>query len=506
MSQSDSASECGSDCDSEYSVDLESLYDDFAQCVRCNKIKAVNKYLENEDLGSAVDAYDERYPVMLIVASRGYLEIAQLLIDNCFGVDTTTTEAETPLKEAAEAGHYDMCVLLLDNGAKVDGDGYGSSPIYHAACNGHQSIVKLLVERGSKRIQEACYEAITSGHLDIVQYLCSHEKFVMFKNAINGAAQYGHINVLSYILECNGVDVNYRNKNGYTPLELASSNGHLEAVRMLVNKNAIVNVSVFTRVLKKNKKKELEEVLNVLVQNATEDVIKDLKTESGDTLLHLVFHQECFKKLLDVCDIDVVNAKGQTPLMMACKKGNEIMIKMLVSKKANIRARDNRNYPVIMYALRYGRVAFVETLLKKKVACKSIQTTTGKTMLHKAVKSGSIQLVKLLFERELVTEDVVNCKDNKGNTAIMMSRNLNITEFLIAKVKNINETNAVGDTALHILCNHAIRTESCLDIIKLLVDNHANKTLTNNDGESPMSICKEGRSEFPELYKLMKKM
>lgn len=501
MSHSDSSSECGSGSDC--SVDLESLYDNFVYYVRSNNIKDVNKYLENEDLGSAVDTYDERYPVMLIVASRGYLEMAQLLIDNCFGVDTTTTEAESPLKEAVEAGHYDMCVLLLDNGAKVDGDGYGSSPICLAACNGHQNIVKLLVERGSKQIQEACYEAITSGHLDIVQYLCSHEKFVMFKNAINGAAQYGHINILNYILECNGVDVNYRNKNGYTPLELASTNGHLEAVKMLVDKNANVTDSVFVQVIKKNKKKELDEVLNVLVQNATEDVIKNFKTENGNTLLHLVFHHECFKKLMELCDIDAVNTKGQTPFMMACKNGDEALIKML-ARKANIRARDSRNYPVIMYALRHGKVEFIESLLKKKVACKSIHTATGKTMLHKAVKSGNIQLVRMLFERELVAEDVVNCKDNNGTTAIMMSRNLDITEFLITKVSNVNETNTVGDSVLHILCNHAIKTESCLDIIKLLVDNNADKTLANKEGESPMSICKEGRRECPAIYKLIK--
>jgi ankyrin repeat protein len=57
------------------------------------------------------------------------------------------------LNYAAFKGHFDMCKLLLKNGAKLSINKLnndGLTPLFCAALNGYLGICKLLLEHGAK--------------------------------------------------------------------------------------------------------------------------------------------------------------------------------------------------------------------------------------------------------------------------------------------------------------------------------------------------------------------
>ncbi|KUI70689.1 Serine/threonine-protein phosphatase 6 regulatory ankyrin repeat subunit B [Cytospora mali] len=111
-------------------------------------------------------------------ASKGYVEIAQLLITAGSEVNAITDSQETCLHEAAANGHGNMVELLLRNDANPDLARLcdGSTPLHLAAGAGHEAAARALVrttfinardDLGRTPLHRACL----GGHSDMVDML-----------------------------------------------------------------------------------------------------------------------------------------------------------------------------------------------------------------------------------------------------------------------------------------------------------------------------------------------
>merc|ERR1712226_492761 len=82
---------------------------------------------------------------LMIACYKGHLKIAKYLIDAKADVNRKSVKGNTALHDCAESGSLEIMKLLLANGAKIDVDAYGMTPLLAAAVTGHIHIVEYLI-------------------------------------------------------------------------------------------------------------------------------------------------------------------------------------------------------------------------------------------------------------------------------------------------------------------------------------------------------------------------
>ncbi|KAF4094740.1 protein fem-1 homolog B [Onychostoma macrolepis] len=205
-------------------------------------------------------------------ASEGrVLTLAALLLNHStvqtrYLLEYVTQEAgqrSTPLIIAARNGHDKVVRLLLDH-YKVDTeqtgtvrfDGYiidGATALWCAAGAGHFEVVRLLVSHNanvnhttltnSTPLRAACFD----GRLDIVRYLVERKADISIANKYGNtclmiAAYKGHTDVVYFLLE-RSADPNSKAHCGATALHFAAEAGHLDIVKELVRCQAAMVVN-----------------------------------------------------------------------------------------------------------------------------------------------------------------------------------------------------------------------------------------------------------------------
>ena len=123
---------------------------------------------------------------------------------------------ETALVYASAKGEIDKVTILLALGARVDARDEGFTPLLVAAQFGHKEVCELLLANGSDLEERITGTLMTALHF---------------------AAVLGHQSLLELLLS-HKADVNSRDRRGFTPLHLASQEGHLASVVALLQSGA----------------------------------------------------------------------------------------------------------------------------------------------------------------------------------------------------------------------------------------------------------------------------
>ncbi|RKK40008.1 hypothetical protein BFJ67_g11188 [Fusarium oxysporum f. sp. cepae] len=152
----------------------------------------------------------------------------------------------TPLSLAAAMGHHHICEILLDNGDDMGHRDYvyGQTPLSHAAAYGHREVVELLLSEGSDYDDSSSgvtplWLAIRGGHLDIAELLLqagtnpNASSIHTGEACLSHAASLGHIRA-AYLLLDRGAEVDTRDRNGWTPLHHAVSQGRKKTIELLL--------------------------------------------------------------------------------------------------------------------------------------------------------------------------------------------------------------------------------------------------------------------------------
>ena len=255
-----------------------------------------------------------------------------------------TSDADTnlysPMMQACFRGLLSLVRALLDAPEDVVGPlqrwvnhigpKYGVNPLFVASQVGHADIVSLLLHKSGDVVD------VNQGTTDDGS------------TALITACEFGHIRVVSHLLDTI-VDVNQATTdNGRTPLYMACQNGHTEVVALLLEKRR-GRIDVNQALTDKG-----VTPLFIASQDGRADIVALLLDKARDT-------------------VDVNQATtdyGCTPLYSACFKGRTKVVEMLLCNKTrneidvNRATVDNGLTPLFI-ASQEGRTEIVSLLLDK---------------------------------------------------------------------------------------------------------------------------------------------
>ena len=321
----------------------------------------------------------------------GQLEIVKYLIEQQnVDIDFIGDDRKTPLHFACEECQCSTAEYLISKGANIKAKSrYGNRAIHYASSSGLLPIVQYLVEKQNFDINIKGYEqrtplhyACEKGHLSMAEYLISKGADVNmrdqngkyrfphtsqdFKNrkgnySIHYAAYSGLLSIVQYLIEKRNCDKDIKGAEGKTPLHFACVKGHISIAEYLISKGADVNI----------------------------------RDQNGKCTIHYASQGGLLSIIKYViercnCDIDIRDFTNQTPLHYACqiysdKKESQLqIIQYLISKGANIEAKDNKGMTPLHYATLSFRPAVIKFLLSKG-ANRNIKDNDGCTPYNYAI-------------------------------------------------------------------------------------------------------------------------
>lgn len=188
-------------------------------------------------------------------AQRGNTKVVEWLLGKSADPNSKATaifmDGCTPLWFAAQNGH-DAVVRALVAKDGVDSDSKivdGQTPLSRAARNGHEAVVKLLLDHGAEinsndnNGRKPLSLAARDGHEAVVELLLDRDAEINSndndgRTPLSFAAENGREGVVKALLGTGHINVNAEDKSGRTPLSFATENGHEAVVKLLLDHGA----------------------------------------------------------------------------------------------------------------------------------------------------------------------------------------------------------------------------------------------------------------------------
>ncbi|XP_071636387.1 uncharacterized protein [Temnothorax longispinosus] len=424
--------------------------------------------------GADVDARtSNNLTPLCFAAQEGYEEIVEIFIAGGANVNVKSTENVTPLHLAAVNGHNNVVKVLLDNKANINvKNNDDRTPDELAVARGHLQVVKLLMQYkkidivskrnddytilhiaseesnlemikylvdkgsdvnatnifGSKPIHIAARE----GYKDTVEFFLSkglsiNDPGIANQTLLHYAAIKGHLEVAKYLIS-QGADVNAKDDNGLTPMHVAANFGYRDFIEVLLKNGAVYNAvdNSSTRPLELSDDESVIDLLTV-----TEKLFEAVKRNCSSEVENYIKGGA------------IVNAKNinGTSLHYAAWKGYDRIVNILLQKKADPNAVNNKGFTPLHYAAKFSHLKIVKLLLSNRAVYNAV-SDDGKTPSGFAEDECVTSLFKLLSDsfkhvkndNSQVINDLNKIKDIDTVRAIMNACDREYKTLVVAAV------------------------------------------------------------------------
>ena len=547
-----------------------------------NRTRIVQLLLQH---GADVHAKDKGGLVPLHNAcSYGHFEVTELLVRHGANVNAMDLWQFTPLHEAASKGRTEVCSLLLS---------YGADPI---ALNCHsksaldvcQSVElkdRLHNEYKGHVLLEACKQADVS---KVKKCLTTSVDTLHFKHPYSGDSAL-HAAVISpfpkrkavvEILVRKGAILNDKNKDLLTPLHLAGDKSHYDIMDVLLKHGAKVNSldshgqTALHRGARDNNVQGCRVLLSFgadpsivslqgytaaqLANDAVSKLLAEEPTVPGGADIEYQLLEaakagdlELVKKIVGehphIVNCRDLDGRHSTPLHFAAGYNRVGVVEFLLSRDADVHAKDKGGLVPLHNACSYGHYEVTE-LLVKHGASVNVSDLWKFTPLHEASAKGKYEIVKLLLKhgadptkknrdghtpidlvkegdqdvldllrgdsalldaakkgnlgrvQKLLSPENINCRDSQGRNSTPLHlaagyNNLEVAEFLLENGADVNAQDKGGLIPLHNASSYGH-----LDIAALLIRHNTVVNATDKWGFTPLhEAAQKGRTQLCAL-------
>ena len=486
----------------------------------------------------------------------------QLLLDAGTDVNHVSSAGHTPLHIAASKSNINIVTLLLDHKADVNSmNSCYQTPLHIAVDKGEELIIqKLLSHKADPSLKDEVGN--TSLHLAVKSEDAKPGFFkagasVIISNWSPFPTSYSECNIhLVQAIIGHGADVNAINKRGQTALWFACCSGQMEYVKILLDAGADPNIvdknggsclhaavhgscsaetiqnmidhGVHVNAVNEEGATALllacgsaqSEMVDVLLKAKADPNMPD---SSGDVSLHAATAANCSKETLQKilaygADVNAVNKRGRTALLLNCSYGQMDSVHVLLEARADPNIVDEEGYSCIFAAVdghcskdtpqalidhganidaerrdgtnallracRTGQSGSVKFLLEAG-ANANVTKPDGNTCLHAAVRG---RCNKEALQKCIEKGARINAMNGKAETALLLACESAQTESITLLLKEGSDPNiydAYDSTALHSAVDGRCTNESLQEIIS----HHAYLNAQNSDGETALWIA-----------------
>ena len=346
-----------------------------------------------------------------VAAINGHSGVVQILIDEGADPNKTDKYGDTILVQVLAANistkrQNEVVKVLIDGGADPNKEGEeGQAPLHIAAGNGRPDVAQLILECGGDPNKSDRDWGWTALH-----YASSEDRRILTKVLLDGGAApntvdkegqtpldlasfHGFKQVVKLLLEA-GANPNVVNKKGYTPLILAAREDHLDVARLLIDAGA-----------DPNKANEIKEMTHDYVKELTQD-LADGGVPAGEiaVAMRMLKPKLEAKSLLEQLYQPPDGDFGWTPLHWAAIYSKEV-VRLLIDRGADANTASNKGTTPLHLAAEEGNKKVVQILLEAGADAKKVNER-GDTPLSLAINNGRRNVFKLLRRRRGSRENV----------------------------------------------------------------------------------------------------